>query len=223
MTSSPLPNDDSTRTRALDSLLSYGGTEIEPTIAGTTAISGMMTTRRDYVEHIAELNRVLGIPPDYASSRALVLQPEAQESELHLITDDWDIYPIRLIAPAAEAWFRMNAAAASEKISLMPLSGFRSVSRQLEIFRRKLAKGIPMAEILKLNAAPGYSEHHTGRAVDISTPGERPFAESFGETRAFDWLTRRAGEFGFRLSFPRDNPHGISYEPWHWWWGTLSG
>jgi len=223
MTSSPLPNDESSRTRALDSLLSYGGTEIEPSIAGTTAISGMMTMRRDYVEHIAELNRVLGIPADYAASRALVLQPEAQESELHLITEDWDIHPVRLIAPAAEAWFRLNAAAASEQISLMPLSGFRSVSRQLEIFRRKLAKGIPMAEILKLNAAPGYSEHHTGRAVDISTPGERPFAESFGETKAFHWLTRRAGEFGFRLSFPRDNPHGISYEPWHWWWGTLSG
>jgi zinc D-Ala-D-Ala carboxypeptidase len=218
---SPPPLDDESRAQALDSLLSYAGTEIEPSIAGTTAISGMMTMARDYVEHINEINRVLGIPENYALSRALVLQPEAQESELHLITDDWDIHPVRLYAPAAEAWFRLNAAADADKISLVPLSGFRSVSRQLEIFRRKLAKGISMPEILKLNAAPGYSEHHTGRAVDVSAPGQRPFAESFGETAAFHWLTQRAGEFGFRLSYPRDNPHGISYEPWHWWWGTV--
>lgn len=205
----------------MDSLLSYAGTEIDPAIESTRSISGMTTMDRDYEEHIKEINRVLGIPEDYATSRSLVLQPETHQSELHLITDDWDIHPVRLYAPAAEAWFRLNAAAAADKISLVPLSGFRSVSRQLEIFRRKLAKGIPLAEILKLNAAPGYSEHHTGRAVDVSAPGQRPFAESFAETPAFHWLIRGAGEFGFRLSYPRDNPHGISYEPWHWRWGTV--
>jgi D-alanyl-D-alanine carboxypeptidase len=211
------------RAKALESLVSYGGTEIETTIAGTTAISGMMTMDRDYAEHIREINRVLGIPADYAVSHELVLQPEADQSELHLITADWDIHPVRLYAPAAAAWFRLNAAAAAENIVLVPLSGFRSVSRQLEIFRRKLAAGHAMADILKLNAAPGYSEHHSGRAVDVSAPGERPFAESFGATPAFRWLMQRAGDFGFRLSYPRDNPHGISYEPWHWWWGTEMG
>jgi hypothetical protein len=25
-----------------------------------------------------------------------------------------------------------------------------------------------------------------------------------------------AGRHGFRLSYPRDNPHGVIYEPWHW-------
>src|SRR5215213_4282645 len=78
-----------TRAKALGSLLSYGGTEIETTIAGTTAISGMMTMDRDYAEHIKEINRVLGIPTDYAASHELVLQPEADQSELHLITADW--------------------------------------------------------------------------------------------------------------------------------------
>jgi D-alanyl-D-alanine carboxypeptidase len=27
-----------------------------------------------------------------------------------------------------------------------------------------------------------------------------------------------AGDHGFRMSYPRGNPHGISYEPWHWRW-----
>ena len=30
------------------------------------------------------------------------------------------------------------------------------------------------------------------------------------------WLASHAGEFGFSMSYPRGNPHGIVYEPWHW-------
>ena len=48
----------------------------------------------------------------------------------------------------------------------------------------------------------------------------RVLEEEFERSDAFAWLTRRAGEFGFRMSYPRDNPHGVAYEPWHWaWWG----
>lgn len=74
-----------------------------------------------------------------------------------------------------------------------------------------------MQEILNVNAAPGYSEHHGGRALDIGTPGEPPAEESFEHTPAFAWLTRHAGDFGFVMSYPRGNPHGIVYEPWHWY------
>jgi len=67
-------------------------------------------------------------------------------------------------------------------------------------------------------AAPGYSEHHGGRALDIGTPDEPPAEESFEKTAAFEWLQRNAEGHGFVLSYPRDNPHGIVYEPWHWCW-----
>ena len=73
-----------------------------------------------------------------------------------------------------------------------------------------------MAEILQVNAAPGYSEHHGGEALDIGTPGEPPAEESFETTPAFAWLSQHAARHGFSLSYPRDNPHGIVYEPWHW-------
>ena len=35
-------------------------------------------------------------------------------------------------------------------------------------------------------------------------------------TPAFAWLAANAGAHGFHMSYPRDNPHGIVYEPWHW-------
>ncbi len=75
-----------------------------------------------------------------------------------------------------------------------------------------------MREILSVSAAPGYSEHHTGRAVDLTTPGTRPLEEDFEATPAFEWLTGTAEDFGFRMSYPRNNRHGIAYEPWHWMW-----
>ena len=40
--------------------------------------------------------------------------------------------------------------------------------------------------------------------------------EEIEQTEAFDWLVRFAGEFGFRLSYPRGNSCGYAYEPWHW-------
>ncbi len=112
----------------------------------------------------------------------------------------------------------MGAAAARDGIALLPLSGFRSMARQEEIIRDKLSAGQSLADILRLVAAPGYSEHHTGCALDIGAPDEPPLEEGFAQTAAFAWLTRRAGEFGFKLSYPRNNPHGIAYEPWHWCW-----
>jgi D-alanyl-D-alanine carboxypeptidase len=75
-----------------------------------------------------------------------------------------------------------------------------------------------LQEILKVNAAPGFSEHHSGRAIDIGTPGQPPAEESFEHTAAYAWLDAHAEQFGFRLSYPRGNSHGISYEPWHWYW-----
>jgi D-alanyl-D-alanine carboxypeptidase len=101
-------------------------------------------------------------------------------------------------------------------VVLEAISGYRSHDYQLGIFRRKLARGQSVDEILRVNAAPGFSEHHDGRALDVSTPGEPAAEESFEATPAFAWLRKRAGEFGFVMSYPRDNPHGIVYEPWHW-------
>jgi D-alanyl-D-alanine carboxypeptidase len=123
-----------------------------------------------------------------------------------------------LTRPAAEAWGRMLAAAMRDRVDLVAISGFRSVARQTEIIREKLAGGQKLADILRRVAAPGFSEHHTGRAIDIGSPEHIELDEEFESTAAFRWLQRNAGGFEFTLSFPRGNPHGIVYEPWHWCW-----
>jgi len=117
---------------------------------------------------------------------------------------------------AAHAWLGLRDAAARDGVVLEAISGYRSHDYQLGIFERKLARGQTVDQILSVNAAPGYSEHHSGLALDIGAPGEPPAEESFEDTAAFAWLGANAGAFGFSLSYPRDNPHGIVYEPWHW-------
>ena len=117
---------------------------------------------------------------------------------------------------AARAWLHLRDAAQRNNVVLEAISGYRSHAYQLGIFDRKLARGLDIDQILAVNAAPGYSEHHGGLALDIGAPGEPPAEESFDTTPAFDWLQAHAGGYGFHMSYPRDNPHGIVYEPWHW-------
>ena len=93
----------------------------------------------------------------------------------------------------------------------------RSVKHQCEVIRRKLNEGRSLDDILRNNAIPGYSEHHTGRALDLHSGEGSVLTESFDQTPAYNWLTANADRFGFYLSYPKNNPLGISYEPWHWY------
>lgn len=158
----------------------------------------------------------LGIPADYARRRKLPLQREA--ARLVRIGRNPDGRILRLTPGAAAAWRRMQPAAARDGIELIAISGFRSVHRQTRLIRQKLSAGRTIDDILRYMAAPGCSEHHTGRALDIGSPGHVELEENFERTPAFRWLSKHAHKFGFHLSYPRSNPHGIGYEPWHWCW-----
>ena len=104
--------------------------------------------------------------------------------------------------------------------SFIAVSGFRSVGRQQQIIERKLKNGVSMSAILAVNAAPGYSQHHTGCAIDLTDSDsceKLPLEEDFESKPAFGWLMHHAQDHGFRLEYTRDNPCGVSgYEPWHW-------
>ncbi|HTM69385.1 MAG TPA: M15 family metallopeptidase [Luteimonas sp.] len=157
----------------------------------------------------------LGLDADaYAARTGLALVPEP--AWLALAGFDRYARPLWLRADAARAWNAMQSDALREGVVLEAISGYRSHDYQLGIFERKLVRGLSVDEILTVNAAPGYSEHHGGTALDIGAPGEPPAEESFEATPAFAWLQANAGGHGFALSYPRGNPHGIAYEPWHW-------
>lgn len=168
----------------------------------------------DFLGALRLLHQDLGIPSDYAQTTQLPLCREPDE----LVDAGPDHFqrPQRLVPEALAAWQSMRAAALADGVSLFLISAFRGVDYQCELIRRKLGQGRSMGEILQVIAAPGYSEHHTGRAIDLGTEGCLTLEAEFEHTPAFAWLQRRACEFGFVLSYPRGNPYQVSYEPWHW-------
>jgi zinc D-Ala-D-Ala carboxypeptidase len=167
-----------------------------------------------YEERIAQHLRELGISPSYGADRGLPLCVEPPE----VVLIGLDIFGrARQLEPhAAQQWSAMREAAGAAGIELLLVSAFRDVEYQRSIFDRKLGQGVPLDDILRVNAAPGYSEHHTGRAVDIASRGCPPLTEGFETTTVFEWLTRNASRFGFEMSYPRGNRYGMAYEPWHW-------
>lgn len=167
-----------------------------------------------YSKRISSILAALDIAPDYGAVRQMRLQPETSDLvPARVLADGREL---RLVPDVAAAWESMRRAAAAEQVTLLLISGFRSVDYQRQIIERKRARGDTLESILRVNAAPGFSEHHTGRAVDIGTPGSKPLEEEFETTEAFRWLLREAAGFGFHLTYPRNNPQGIVYEPWHW-------
>ncbi len=163
---------------------------------------------------LRELHKELGIHADYGLETGL----QAFDEAIDLIEVGPNLvgHMQRLTPEAAKHWANMVAAAAEARILLLVVSGFRGVDYQADLIRKKIAAGQQIGDILEVNTAPGFSEHHTGRAVDIATPGSRPLTEYFENTEAFQWLTAEAAGFGFSMTYPRGNPWGISYEPWHW-------
>jgi D-alanyl-D-alanine carboxypeptidase len=154
------------------------------------------------------------LAPGYAAATGLAAQREravlVHAGRDHVGRECW-------LAPATvRAWHRLAAAAAADGVALQLVSGFRSRLYQARIIDAKLRRGQELAAILRVNAAPGYSEHHLGQAIDIGTPGSPPADAVFEHTAAYAWLLANAPGHGFRLSYPRDNPHGIVFEPWHW-------
>ncbi len=101
-------------------------------------------------------------------------------------------------------------------------SGFRNSAFQLYLFLSSMRRhNYSVRETVRFVALPGYSEHGwparqaidllTQEGFNVDTPPDR-----YERSPEFQWLTKNARRFGFVLSYPRNSPTGISYEPWHW-------
>jgi zinc D-Ala-D-Ala carboxypeptidase len=120
---------------------------------------------------------------------------------------------------AAQKFQEMQAAAQADGVSLIMISAFRDLKTQEQLFFAvKEQRSQDATKRAEVSAPPGYSEHHTGYAVDLgdgNAPGTN-LETDFAQTAAFRWLKQNALKYSFEMSFPLDNKQGVSYEPWHW-------
>jgi D-alanyl-D-alanine carboxypeptidase len=169
---------------------------------------------RDFTTLVDALLTELGGGPALRIDCRLPWQPEAKD----LVSAGLDIFDREqyMTPQTLSHWQAMAAAAKQDRIELQLISAFRSVDYQCQLVRRKALAGQTLDDIFRVSAIPGFSEHHTGCALDISCPDSEPLEESFESTHAFAWLRANASKFNFFMSYPRNNAAGIIYEPWHW-------
>jgi D-alanyl-D-alanine carboxypeptidase len=141
---------------------------------------------------------------------------EAPESELQPISSD---RRLRMRKAAAQKFLEMAAAARNAGVALVPVSAFRSIKEQEQLFFTVGAqRNQTPAQRAAVSAPPGHSEHHTGYALDVGdgTVPATNLTTNFEKTKAYQWLQANAARFSFEISFPNNNAQGVSYEPWHW-------
>lgn len=114
-----------------------------------------------------------------------------------------------------DAYQKMSQQAQQEGLSFHMNSAYRSYQSQQQVYQEYQQKfGQSYAD--KYASRPGYSEHQTGLAIDITT--RRVRFNSFDETEEYKWLQAHAHEYGFILRFPKglEKITGYHYEPWHY-------
>jgi len=127
-------------------------------------------------------------------------------------------YGRKLRKEASKAAYKLAMAMkAAGKGSLVIQSAYRSYAEQKTIHARQVEKyGLTTGEALA--ARPGYSEHQTGWAMDVSARGQGcQIRVCFGQTKAGRWLAGNAWRFGFIIRYPSEAMEvtGYQYEPWH--------
>jgi D-alanyl-D-alanine carboxypeptidase len=114
-------------------------------------------------ERVVALHHALGIGSDYLETSKLPLCREPSE----LVDTELDFYqrPQNSTPDAFQAWCRMKLVAEDTGVALLLISAFRDIDYQHDLIARKVREGRTIEEVLTVNAAPGFSEHHILRPL----------------------------------------------------------
>lgn len=99
---------------------------------------------------------------------------------------------------------------------LLVCSGFRTFQYQQTLLEEESEK-MGKEEATSWVAKPGYSEHHTGYALDFNLLHEDGTSDSYTGTGIYSWVNEHAPEYGLVVRYETEKSEftGIQYEPWH--------
>jgi D-alanyl-D-alanine carboxypeptidase len=129
------------------------------------------------------------------------------------------VYAPMLRKKASDAVVKMFKAFKKETGKAMQSqSAYRSYSAQKSVYAGWVSSlGKKGADLT--SARPGYSEHQTGLAIDISAkPAKCALQACFAKTAQGKWLAKNAWKYGFVLRYPKGETAvtGYEFEPWHY-------
>lgn len=122
----------------------------------------------------------------------------------------------KLIDYAYDKFLELWQAANDQGFYLMVTSSYRDYESQKEIYDYRVSNwGERKAD--ETAARPGHSEHQTGLVIDMTSKTE-PLADSFTDSKAYEWLKENAYKYGFIERYPEGKTYLTGYNPesWHW-------
>lgn len=160
------------------------------------------------------------------------LDKEIAESQLTGVNSNGEE---KLDSRIADSYKQMAAAAEAAGHPLVVVSAYRSIQYQEQVFNStvtrnmsqdNLSKEAATEETKKTVTEPGYSEHHTGLAVDVvdedwynhyDESASEVLDAAYGKQPGAKWLAENADKYGFIVRYPDGDEKitGITYEPWH--------
>lgn len=173
----------------------------------TTACTNNKDTKYDY---LVLVNKYSKLPDDWEKNVELVTTKNA-----------WD-EDVKVEKEAYEQYKKLAEDLKEDGVTIELDSIYRSVKEQQELWddwSKDPEKGIEYVK--KYVATPGYSEHHTGLAIDICLKKDGKLIDDnddmIAEKEIFKKIHAKLADYGFILRYldGRDDITGYAYEPWH--------
>lgn len=204
-------------------------------INSVAALSSKISVSLRNLKHVSDSNMVVSSQADTEreeeedESWKLILVnssnplPDGYEKKLEFVKLRGDIWVDERIYPELQ---QMMDDCRADGFKPLVCSGYRSTEKQKELFDEEVRKYIrngysqenATAEAEKLQAHPGYSEHHLGMAVDILPESNQYPTQDQENSDEIKWLMANCYKYGFILRYPSDKVDitKIHYEPWHY-------
>ncbi len=151
--------------------------------------------------------------PDFVPTEELVVINSVKASKSYKVKD----YTVKLNKSTVAVLDKMFDAFFTEtgKNDVMITAGYRTTEEQQSIYDKKVEQ---LGADQKTAALPGYSEHHTGYAVDFNIYTDGGVTKQFDGTGEYAWIANNAYKYGFVLRYPdgKTDVTGIDTEPWHY-------
>ena len=172
------------------------------------APSGPETEKQEGIDYLALVNKLNPLPDGW----------EEQLETIHMTNSVGD--DVEVEKKAYDAYLQLKEALEKEGVYVDLDSARRSVAAQQDIMDRFTEEyGADYAA--KTVAKPGYSEHHTGLALDlyliIDGQDVTKNEDMVQYPEIWAKIHEKLAEYGFILRYLEDREHitGYGYEPWH--------
>ena len=182
----------------------------------TTACGSKKTERKEATkkqkkyDYLVLVNKYSKLPDDWEKNIELVNTKNA-----------WD-EDIQVEKQAFENYKKLKKELENDGVTIELDSVYRSVKEQQQLWddwSKDPEKGIEYVK--KYVAVPGYSEHHTGLAIDICLKKDGKLVyendDMIADRETFAKIHKKLAKYGFILRYleGRDETTGYAYEPWH--------